>query len=650
MEALLDWIATHPTWAGLAVFLVAFSESLAIVGLIMPGAFLMFGIGALIALGHLEFLPTMAWAVTGAILGDGLSFWLGHHFRQELRTIWPFRNHPRLVNRGVDFFHHHGGKSILFGRFVGPVRPIMPAVAGMLGMPVGRYLTINVLSGIAWAPAYLLPGMLFGASLELAAAVTGRLALLLLLLAGLFWLTFGLVRILWRLGAPHARMAVLRLLDWGRHHPRFAALTAAIGDPGGAEARGLAVLAVALLGSASLLFGLTLLLFTYPSAFDRTLHGLLLGLRSPPSDLILIAVTELGDGLFLAFYATLVALGLAWHDRSAARHWLAAVAFAMIAPMLLKGLFQIPRPEPFDALLVSSSFPSAHALRATVIYGFAAVLLARAVPQPWRWAPYGSAALLVATIAFSRPYLGVHWSGDVVAGSLLGLLWVGLLGTAFRVRVTDSSPLLRQAGVVLLPLALIAALYLPLRLADDVARYDPTVAPAPLSAERWLDDPWPELVQRTPEAVAPSDEPRLAWAASLSRVTEDLAQAGWTGFTDEGPQRWLRVLSPQAILAELPPLPQVRDGRDEVLLRVREESGESRLVLRFWDSGRRVDGIPVWIGRLARERPERLLGMLTYARGTPASSADLAALEASLETAGPRASHGARLRVGPPGP
>jgi undecaprenyl-diphosphatase len=445
-------------------------------------------------------------------------------------------------------------------------------------------------------------------------------------------------------------MAVLRLLDWGRHHPRFAALTAAIGDPGGAEARGLAVLAVVLLGSASLLFGFTLLLFTYPTAFDRTLHGLLLGLRSPPSDLILIGITELGDGLFLAIYAALVALALSWRDRSAARHWLAAVAFAMIAPVLLKGLFQVPRPEPFDALLVSSSFPSAHALRATVIYGFAAVLLARAVPQPWRWAPYGSAALLVASIAFSRPYLGVHWSGDVVAGALIGLIWVGLLGTAFRVRDTEPFPPWRQAGVVLLPLALIAALYLPLRLADDVARYDPAIAPTPLTAERWLDDPWQELTRRTPEAVAPGDEPRLAWAAPMTRMAEDLAKAGWAGFPDEGPVRWLRVLSPEVTLAELPPLPQVRDGRDQVLLRIREESGRSRLVLRFWDSGRRMDGNPVWIGRMSRERPGRLLGMLTYARGTPATEGDLAALESSLGTTGPRASDGVRLRIGPPGP
>jgi len=68
----------------------------------------------------------------------------------------------------------------LFGRFVGPVRPVIPAVAGMMQMPAGRFLAVNVASALVWAPAYLLPGIAFGASLELAAEVAGRLAVLVL--------------------------------------------------------------------------------------------------------------------------------------------------------------------------------------------------------------------------------------------------------------------------------------------------------------------------------------------------------------------------------------------------------------------------------------------------------------------------------------
>ena len=81
-DQVLQWVALHPVWAGLVVFLVAMTESLAIVGVIVPGVAMMFGIGALIAAGALDFWAACAWAVVGAVLGDSLSFYLGRHFQQ----------------------------------------------------------------------------------------------------------------------------------------------------------------------------------------------------------------------------------------------------------------------------------------------------------------------------------------------------------------------------------------------------------------------------------------------------------------------------------------------------------------------------------------------------------------------------------------
>ena len=171
---MLAWISEHSAWAGFIVFSIALSESLAIVGLIMPGAMLMFGAGALIGANVLPLWPIMGMAALGAMVGDGLSYWLGRHYKVHLRSIWPFRAYPGLVNRGVDFFQRHGGKSVALGRFVGPLRPIIPAVAGMLEMSIPRYVSINVLASLAWAPAYLLPGVVFGTSLQLASGVAGR--------------------------------------------------------------------------------------------------------------------------------------------------------------------------------------------------------------------------------------------------------------------------------------------------------------------------------------------------------------------------------------------------------------------------------------------------------------------------------------------
>lgn len=195
LDPALGWIAAHPYWAYLIVALIAFCESLAIVGLIVPGALLLFGVGALIGSGELALWPTLISAAIGAILGDGISFWLGYHYRQHLADLWPFNRYPKLMARGIRFFERHGGKSILFGRFVGPVRPIIPAVAGMMHMSVPKYISINLLSAMAWAPAYLLPtAFLVGYAKEEVAVVTSNLIVFLISIAAVAWLMLLILR------------------------------------------------------------------------------------------------------------------------------------------------------------------------------------------------------------------------------------------------------------------------------------------------------------------------------------------------------------------------------------------------------------------------------------------------------------------------
>lgn len=208
LASLLDWVGAHAFWAGPVVFLVAMLESLALVGLVVPGAVLMFGFGALIGSGRLEFWPITLWATVGAIVGDGLSYLLGRLLKDRLRQVTPFRQHPQLLAAGVGFFQRHGALSIVLGRFVGPLRPVIPAVAGMLQMPASHFLFTNILSAIVWAPAYLLPGLVLVASLSLAAAVAGRLLLIgaVLLLVG--WLLFMAIRYIYKRGGRRTHHAV----------------------------------------------------------------------------------------------------------------------------------------------------------------------------------------------------------------------------------------------------------------------------------------------------------------------------------------------------------------------------------------------------------------------------------------------------------
>lgn len=162
LQSLLEWVRHNPQYAGLVVFAMALAESLAIVGMLVPGVVILFGAGSLIGAGVLDFWSMCAWAVAGAIIGDGLSYWLGHHFEYLTARFPWFRVHPDHLDKGVRFFQKYGTLSVAVGRFFGPIRAIVPLVAGLLHMPPLRFYVANVLSALVWAPAYLIPGMLLG--------------------------------------------------------------------------------------------------------------------------------------------------------------------------------------------------------------------------------------------------------------------------------------------------------------------------------------------------------------------------------------------------------------------------------------------------------------------------------------------------------
>ena len=123
----------------------------------------MFAGGILVGLHALDFGWAAAAAVAGAIAGDGTSFWLGRHYHAIIRRTWPIRTHPAILERAEAYVALHGGKSVFLGRFVAPVRAIVPVVAGMANMSGRRFFAMNVLSALAWAAAHLVPGTLFGA-------------------------------------------------------------------------------------------------------------------------------------------------------------------------------------------------------------------------------------------------------------------------------------------------------------------------------------------------------------------------------------------------------------------------------------------------------------------------------------------------------
>ncbi len=621
IHQLLAWVSANPHWAGLAIFVVACAESLAVVGLVVPGAVMMFGAGALIAAGAMGFWSTLTLAVAGAVLGDSLSYWLGYRYNDKVRQWWPFNRHPELLLRGEQFFKQHGGKSIFVARFVGPVRAVVPMVAGMLAMSPRRFFLANILSALAWAPAYLLLGMAFGASLALAGAVAGRLAVLLGVILVAAWIIIKVVHVVYKLlhtrGLPWAEN---HLSQWSRHR-KLAWIVGDLFNPEKPLSRTLLLWLCLLLGGTWLFLGVLEDVVSGDPLVSagQSVFGLLQELRTPIGDRIMVAFSELGDAVVGLTVVIAVLLWMLWKRAwREALYWLAAAGFAVLAVVVFKYALHIPRPVELYAGVASYSFPSGHAAVSTVLYGYLAMLSAQTLSLRWRWLPYAIVTLLVMGISFSRLYLGAHWLADVVGGIGLGVAWIALLAIARHFHLPAASSI--NGGIKGLPYIALLAVFLMgswhinARMTDDLQRYAIQHSVKPLFAQTWWQTGWQEIPGFRVDLEGEQEQPlNIQWAGELTQLRQTLKAKGWNAPPPVTLTNALSWLSPNPSLAQLPVLPQLHSGQQEVLLLTyvnpdQTKSPGQQLVLRLWPSDVRLEpgGGRLWVGTVSGLRMQCL--------------------------------------------
>ena len=192
VQPTLEFISAHSSWAFPVMFITAFGESFAFLSLLFPGTSILIVAGTLMSAGSLPYWPVLVGAVIGAVLGDSVSFWLGHRYGGGIARIWPFSRHPELLSRGILFFERHGGKSVFIGRFFGPIRAVIPLAAGIMQMPRGRFWFANVTSALVWAPMLLFVGDAVG---EVGDRLIGSANTVLIVFALLT--VFGIIAVVW---------------------------------------------------------------------------------------------------------------------------------------------------------------------------------------------------------------------------------------------------------------------------------------------------------------------------------------------------------------------------------------------------------------------------------------------------------------------
>jgi membrane protein DedA with SNARE-associated domain len=152
------WIDANPalTWA--VAFLISASEAIVLIGALVPGSPILIAIGAAAGIGHVSLCGVILAAIAGAVVGDGLSYWIGHRYRERLLVGWPFATRPGLLRQGAAFFGRWGMLGVATARFLPGLRAVVPVVAGMFGMRPPAFYAANVTSAIIWAPLHILPG------------------------------------------------------------------------------------------------------------------------------------------------------------------------------------------------------------------------------------------------------------------------------------------------------------------------------------------------------------------------------------------------------------------------------------------------------------------------------------------------------------
>lgn len=155
-------ISDYGIWTYGILFLTIFCETGLVVTPFLPGDSLLFAAGALAATGVLDpHLLFLLLAIAG-ILGNTANYSIGHLVGPKVFTSNSRFLKKEYLDKTHDFYEKHGGKAVIFGRFLPIFRTFVPFIAGIGEMTYVRYTIYNVIGSTAWVGLFIYTGYFFG--------------------------------------------------------------------------------------------------------------------------------------------------------------------------------------------------------------------------------------------------------------------------------------------------------------------------------------------------------------------------------------------------------------------------------------------------------------------------------------------------------
>jgi membrane-associated protein len=163
-QHLVTIISDYKTWTYVILFMIIFAETGFVVTPFLPGDSLLFAAGALIAKPEtgLNIFVTMVLLIAAAILGDMVNYAIGKKvgpkaFSGKIKFL-----KAEYLHRTQEFYRKHGGKTIIYARFIPIIRTFAPFIAGIGTMTYRKFASFNVIGAILWVTIFLFLGYFFG--------------------------------------------------------------------------------------------------------------------------------------------------------------------------------------------------------------------------------------------------------------------------------------------------------------------------------------------------------------------------------------------------------------------------------------------------------------------------------------------------------
>ena len=608
LQEIVHFLNANPHIIGIFTFCVVFLEAMAVVGAIVPGVIVMPSIGFLIGSSVVPVGSTFLYAITGAVIGDCLSYFIGAYFKNRIHKMWPFTRWPGLLTRSEKFFRNHGGKSVFIGRFAGPTRAMIPMIAGIMRMSFLRFFFTSVPSAAFWAVSYIVPGVLLGAlSLELPPKIAAEFAIWCLLSFIGIWLVLWLIqhffRRIWRMIDRY----IMQAWKYLKTHKESMWLTKALSDPREPDNHGQLTLLIAVF----FIFGLFLwvshqiLISGGLVDLSRSVYYLLRSLRTFHLQGIFMLVTFFGDINMLLVAGGMIFLwlirGRHWY---VALHWLGIILLSGTVLTGMKEFMYHPRPGHILFEIDHSSYPSAHVAFGLTFYGFLAVIIARELKPLKRYIVYSIVGILVTLVAFSRIYLGAHWLSDIIAGFLLGSVIVIIATISYRRRHIIRFNVRKFSAVVTSVFLAVWVGYSTIEFNKKIEEYNlvwpkQTVKFNELTkVSSIIEKDLP--LYRLNRLGKPIEAFNVIYVGDLAKLSRALSVGGW----EPQPvtldfQNVIKSFSKTSIVHHLSIFPQLYNNRRMVLLFTKNtKQDDVLLIIRLWLSEISLEDsrLPVWIG------------------------------------------------------